>query len=242
MDNKSKTERSQWYLLYSTATGKPYIDPHGSVHAYKSEELARQANIPDTMHKLITTTAYELFTLCYEAGAATLTWHTYSVTKTDALREQDLPIRYFNHTLCSTLAKIKQFHKKQDMYFLGGCEFLVPVRILHEQAQIQVIYGTAQRSEDDKEWLYLAFSTLSEYEVWRSAAAPDAAWRPLKLRFSSLREVCGSHGVLLNPAGDRLVIPPAWIRAITEKQEAERKEEEKPKEAKEKPEDKEKKA
>lgn len=216
----NKNEASQRFVLFSTITGAPYIDPNSAAHAYLSEEAAKKADIPEAGYKRITGTPYELYYLCYKAGAHTLTWHTNTVTQTDALREQDIPIEYYNHALCNVLARIKEFRKKSDMYLLGNCEFLVPAKIEKSPSLVQVIYGIAQRSQEDTEWLYLAFSTLEEYELWRSGQPEEEAgrWNPLRLRFSSLREVCGRHGILLNPSGNRLVIPAGWIADVHSRQ------------------------
>ena len=146
----------------------------------------------------------------YGCGAERLAIRVNGETETVVLDAQRLQLRPYNHKLNGTIAHLKQTKKRGYLEKLAECSFIVPVRI-RNSASVQMSYGIVRHKVDSIGQMYLAFSTLDEFTLWR---ADKEEWDPLAMSFDELYRIAKKDGVMLNPEGNRLILTPEMMSVI----------------------------
>ena len=203
-------ELNKLYVLESTKTQQPYISTDGCCLVFPHEADARAAKekIPDT--KLDEPKFYklnELCFLCYAAGASAIRLQIKDKVEELVLREEFAGHHPCGHGLNRVIADVKHTKERRHLAKLRQCEFIVPVKV-KKDGEIRITYGVVKHQVQDLGMLYLAFSSLDEFNIWRSE---HPGWEPLKTNFSGLRRIGGKSGVMVNPAGNRLILTPSMM-------------------------------
>lgn len=204
---------NQIYLLDSTKTGKPYLNEHRNclIFVRESDAKKKQETLPDT---IVSPPKYykfaDLAALCYAAGADGITLCSKDKEETFPLEERMLAMQPYNHELCGNLLMLKQTKKQLYLNQLAFCNFIVPVKI-NNGDEVEIVYGIARHTTEEVGMLYVAFSDLDEFTLWGSTVP---GWQPLKTDFRGLMRICGKHGIMLNPSGNRLVLTHEQLNTI----------------------------
>lgn len=202
------------YVLESTQTNAPYVDESGASHIFIHKEDAKKdaenyENVRISDPKFYTMDV--MGKLCYSAGADAFSILIDGKSETIPIREQDLEIAYYNHALNRTLALIKQHKLQKDLCGITFCDFLVPVQVRQDDNDIQIVYCVAKHTQADIETLYLAFSNLNEFAIW---SMDNPGWEVIRSDYQKLRGICGKHGFMINPSGNRLIVSSKMLKTI----------------------------
>lgn len=206
-------EIDQAYTILSTKTGRHYLDQNNACYIYTSKDKAEEF-VEKTKDTMIDGPKYyiikEMMKECYDAGADSISFSVGDATEQIALYSDIMEREFCNHTASQVLAQIKQTRKRSLLAKLSDERFLVPAKIEEQENSVSILYSVAKTEAGDK-MLYVAFTDLSEYEVWRSHVS---GWNVLEMGYTSLWRIARHHGVLLNPYGNRFVLKRSMMEEI----------------------------
>lgn len=162
----------------------------------------------------------ELHAAMYACGADVIVFVDGKETKEVPLTSRTLKLAPYNHALNGRLSLFKETKKKRYLRDMLKCEFIVPAKIVDGT---KILYGVAQHKVVDLPILYIAFSDLEEFDTWLQ---PGMVWQPLRINYKGLQKILGGNvGIMLNPAGNRLVISRSMLESVLTEDTEKRKEE-----------------
>lgn len=204
MDDKSQ-EKLTVYMLESTITGRLYLDNENVCDVSLSEEDKTLMPKGKTEVRVSSAKRYtmdEIASLCYAAGADAIRFYKSKSSKKATLHPERLISAPYNHLLNQLLCRAKQASDYSKLLRLSECSFFVPVRI-EQEGEVDIFYATAKHARIEGLSYFITFSTIEEYQIWASA---QHGYKPVKIGYEALRRVSGSHGWIINPQGNQLVL------------------------------------
>lgn len=211
-------ELNKLYILESEETGLPYLSRQKECFMFPriQDAEAEAQKIPGTSvspPKLQNVKA--ISRACFMAGADKIVVKAGNQKEELVLRETDMELSFYNHSLASTITLLKQIKETEYLYQLGSCNYLVPAKVTSDGESVTISYAVARHSIQEDMISYLAFSTLSEFSAWQAKAGKE--WQPILMHYKKLRRLCGTDGFIINPEGGRLVIGKSMIKKIDKK-------------------------
>ena len=201
------------YLLISNKTGKIYLDDENicDVSLSEGDTIPLSKMYPDTrIEGPKQYTMGDLSSLCYAMGAKELRFHKDGQTRKVTLVAEKLRKAPYNHLTNQALCRAKQLNDFEQLLNLKDGFFFVPVRI-DQQEEVEIYYVTAKHAKMEGESYFIAFTTFEEYQVWASS---QKGYNPLKITYPSLRQIAGTHGWIINPKGNQLVLSDKILKMI----------------------------
>lgn len=209
----AKPEKLYMYLLESITTGKLYLSPENVCSISLTETdapkmIERKEGVRIAGPKRYTMD--DIASICYAIGADKIRFYKDGATMLKPLLSTGLIMAPYNHLTNQLICRAKQEGDASILMGLAeGGYFFVPVRIDQKDA-VDIYYGTAKRSQDT-ESCFVCFSTIEEYRVW---ASNHTGYSPLKISYRSLRQIAGTHGWIINPQGNQLIMQEAFLSQI----------------------------
>ena len=202
---------NQIYIVMFEKTGQPYITPEGDSVIYLKPEDANKfisthpGTVLDGPNFLKTE---DLCSMCYAAGATRIEM---IMPKGEQKRYEDLtkmPKRkFYNHSLNHALNLLHETKRKEYLQELKDQNFIVPVKI-NNDSNIVIEYSIAKVK--DKNY-FLAFSNLDEFDIWASKVQ---GYKPLKISYDELIELCKADDCIINIYGARYILTQDKIQII----------------------------
>ena len=197
------------YLIYSSITKSLYIDEKRQAAAFldiKDAEKYRDAN-ENVYIYADERTKKDIYSDCYAAGALSVNIaNREGKEKFISLREDLLERRFYNGKANADIARYAHTKDPACVLSMGKDRFIVPVKITNHP-YVKVMYLTAfekkGRTEDGRNYFYLAFTDLKEYEKWGKG---KDEWSPLIVDFKSLARIGKNHGFIINLMGTKFLL------------------------------------
>lgn len=197
------------FLVYSKRTKAPYIDTERQVMMFEIHDDAQKyigENTDLYIHE-DTRGARDIFSDCYSAGAvfAYIKKENKDGRKS-RIQEEKLRLRFYNG---NAAANISLYISTKDPAYLRALRedmFIVPINITNHptvRAVYLTVYNKESASEKDKDYYYVAFTDLREYEKW---GREETEWAPLLVDFKSLGRIGRNHGFIINVMSTRFLL------------------------------------
>lgn len=215
-------EVNKAYVLMSSLTGHMYISPDRKAYVFYRQKDGEnfidewQNGMREHLQKfekpLLDEPRYymmdDLLGNCCAAGGQTLVIRANEKAEEFPVIPARLPKRYYNQDLTWILSMLKTTRKESWLKKLMGHTMIVPVQI--EENGTGIYYAIARSRESD-EYLYLAFTDLTEYSLW---ASKTEGWSPLEVEYQTVWDVAHKRGLILNVQGNRFVIDTSMAQKL----------------------------
>ena len=205
------------YLLFSNETGAVWFGRDRRTMAFFYRETAdRYAGEISgvNVHGPEFCNAAELRSMCFSAGAVCIEMFGDAKRESVPLIEMECLPMFYNNELNADVALLLSTRDQTFLQALRDRLFIVPARI-KEQGKTEIVYGTVHLKKAE-EYLYLAFTDLSEYERW-TMGANAVGWDPLLVDFDTLYQIGRKNGVVINPFGRTFSLSSKLLRGIHSK-------------------------
>lgn len=189
------------YIPRSEKTGKPSLSENDHTSVFFSESDAKEyaekheftiIGLPEY------TDIDTVFRISALAGARVV--DVYSLGGPEELK---IPYvhSYINQKLTVNLTRLKETQKKEYLYALADCKFIIPCNV---ENQSDIFYGIAKsKNEAGEETTFLiSFTDLDEFYAWSGSKQ----WKPLEVDFEGLMKAARRKEVIMNLAGNRYLL------------------------------------
>ncbi|MCR5670689.1 MAG: hypothetical protein K6G10_06755 [Butyrivibrio sp.] len=206
---------TEYYLIRSKKTQKPYIDPNGSCYLFsiKKDAEAFSTALEDTYVDEPRHYRLQFITEIYGYGIKTVMvkqktndFEKIPVLKGDAKREYANPKASLNTLL------LKQTLKKKYMRELKNAVFLAPIlidpRAVKRYPEMHYSYATF----DGNTKYYCLFTTISEFNTWN--LSQEQNWMPVEMPLYKVGRIRKNNPVIINPASDMIILSDKQISEI----------------------------
>ena len=220
IEEKNILTLKEYFIVYSKATGKPYIDVRYGCYLFELRPEAQAfcdeiGNVFINQSKQLQQSVYGAE--FYSYGIDTIhvkekqkdVFTDIKITLDDVEKKQ-----YLNRNAVRTIYRLKQTSKKKYLKNLSNCHFLTPVnivsRVVGQYPQIHYSYATS----NGEDRFYLLFTTMQEFDAWRKTQ--DTFWCPLSVDLNTFARIRKESPVVVNPCTDRLVLNDKLLRIARE--------------------------
>ena len=206
---------TEYYLVSSTITDKPYIDEALNCYLFtkKSDAEAFSGELKDT--KVLDAKTYRLqfITELYGYGVKNIRVMTReSKFSNIPVEKADAAKQYANPETCRNLILLKQTLKKKYAKALKKGMFIAPILIdpRFEKRYPELHYSYATFDGNDR--YYVLFTTLKEFEKWNAEQPQD--WKPVEMQLYKVGRIRKNNSVLINPLSDKVILQDRQISEI----------------------------
>ncbi len=194
---KDKIQNSEIYIIVSEKTGRYMLTEKDHTSIFLGREAAEKFAAGRKYARVEGPKRIDFLTLCEisrQAGAERIDLYNQGTKK-----EEDIPVlkkKKMNPKLNGAIAHLKETGKKEYLYKLMECKYLVPCRIENSS---DIIYAMGKIRED----IYtLAFTDLEEFWIW----VGDMDWQPLEVTYAGMLRIARRRDIILNIKGNRYVL------------------------------------
>lgn len=202
----------EFYLIYSTRTGKVFVDEQDGKHlsyAFLSENEAKEftKKNKDTRYEreIAENSIKDLHPKIKPSGAK------YVLTSKES---SPLPIKYSgaepNSRLANALVNIfLHYPRKKYLQELKDAEFFVPCKITEQEGNVNIFYDGVKKQGQS---VFVAFASLSDAEKFEKSSKD---FEILKMNFKIIAEISKNRGLLLNPSlPSRMLLSPELLNEL----------------------------
>ncbi|MCR4653129.1 MAG: SseB family protein [Eubacterium sp.] len=216
MDLKRTIAINQLYPIVSSLTNSLYLDDKAMCYCFLSPASAEQfvketpdTEVPDYRYSSLD----QLKEDCFRLGASSIYVNIKSGDENKdyteiSLNPKHMELGYYNVALNRYIRLFVQTKKSKYLYAMRYCNFIIPAKFKDDSSKL--VYSTVKVLKNNHQY-FLAFSDKKEYEKW-GADRPE--WVPLRVTFQELDNICGKHGIFINPLGDKFIVSPSKLDRI----------------------------
>lgn len=200
---------TQYYLIYSTRTGKVFVDEQAGKHlsyAFLNENEAKEFTKKNKgtryERQIAENSIKDLHPKIKPSGAK------YVLTSKES---SPLPIKYSetepNCRLANALVNtFLHCPRKKYLLELKSADFFVPCKITEQDGNVNIFYDGVKKQGQS---VFVAFASLSDAQKFEKSSKD---FEILKMNFKKIAEISKSRGLLLNPSlPSRMLLSPKLL-------------------------------
>ena len=195
---KDSVQKKELYIIMSEKTGRYMLTDNDHASVFFMREAADKYAAGRKYARVEGPKHMDYPTICEisrQAGACKIDLYDGAGKKA----EEDIPVikkKKLNPKLNGAIAHLKETGKKEYLYRLLECRFIVPCRI---KEGTEIIYAMGKIRDD----IYaLAFTDLDEFWIWGG----EMDWSPLEVTYAGLLRVANRREIILNITGNRYIL------------------------------------
>ena len=209
---------NKFNVIMSARTKKPYMTDDGACFLYEINAEASKfcEKTPDTYvegPKILKQT--EFCNGFYSLGIKKINVQTKTGELVEIpLSKKDVPRGFYNPKCNFSTLMLKQTKKKKYLNDLKSRKFLTPARVdPRVSGKISVVHYCYAYLKDNKEKMFLLFSSLDEFNEWNEKKEKKM-WKPLNIEFKNFDRIRKKNSVVINPLSDKVILNNAQIQTV----------------------------
>jgi len=220
-DEKNLLMLNAFFLIVSDKTNDAYLDKSFNCYLFQTKSAAdafvgsskQKISVREAKHYLLRD-----FWSMYGRGAKGVCVflrgenkpQNITLSKEDA---QDAVAQYYNNETNGYLNRLQQTSEKKYLSALASGIFFTPVNIrARKEKEYPYLHYSYATFKDDVQY-FLLFSTLQEYESWRSYQ--ETNWEPMEVTIKKFGRIRGKNPVLINPLSNKLILTHKLLKQAT---------------------------